>query len=176
MKQLIGDLRKERQRSKALEAELQALRECDHQSCGQLKALLAANTDLAGRNTQLEQENASLLVGLSVQLARWQRAGWLKHGCVQGLTELLLDQLPGEADTSPSCDGWAGSPSSCSGPLQDDSREAGEAAAAEQDDECSSAAPEPASEELLAGRPSASDTSSPAGQHEQDQPQTQGLT
>ena len=63
MKQLIGDLRKERLRAKSLEAELQRLHECDHQSCGQLKALLAANTDLAGRNAQLEQENASLLVG-----------------------------------------------------------------------------------------------------------------
>ena len=42
--------------------ELQGLRECEQQACGQLKLLLAANAELASRNAQLECENSGLLV------------------------------------------------------------------------------------------------------------------
>ena len=62
LKQLVGQLHGERKRSAEMAAELQAVRACDHQACSQLAALLGANADLASRNAQLEQENASLLV------------------------------------------------------------------------------------------------------------------
>ena len=93
--------------------------------------------------------------------------------CWQGLTELLLDQLPSESDSSPACGGWAGSPASCSGPVQDDSREAGEADGAEQDNECCSAACEPATELLQASCSPSSGTSSAAGRTQLEVPQPQ---
>ena len=66
LKKQASALRSERRRSGALLQELQGLRDCEQQACCQLKALLAANAELASRNAELECENSGLLVSALV--------------------------------------------------------------------------------------------------------------
>ena len=96
LKKQASALRSERRRSGAMLQELQGLRECEQQACGQLKLLLAANAELASRNAQLECENSGLLVRhcTALQIAA-HIAAWCRHAGLDAALCAGADGAPG---------------------------------------------------------------------------------